>query len=89
MWHPTPAEASGTYAFTILQTVLTLQPQEEGQEPASAVSDASGAAPQEDVSNLMTGKGMLARIQEAQASGVTSFAKAFSLVSNVNIKSKK
>jgi hypothetical protein len=33
--------------------------------------------------------GLFTSIQEAQASGVTSFAKVFSLVSNVNIKSKK
>jgi len=35
------------------------------------------------------GGGLFSRIQEVQASGVTSFAKAFALVGNVNIKSRK
>jgi len=35
------------------------------------------------------GGGLFSRIQEVQASGVTSFAKAFALVGNVNIKSRR
>lgn len=76
-------------ACAVIHQKKQLEREALGGDGSDAKKPSSGEDTGEEGEKTPRKGGLFTSIQEAQASGVTSFAKVFSLVSNVNIKSKK